>query len=249
MNKKIFYLAILSFALIISSCKLDNYESPSSSVYGKIIDQDGKPVQSDPSGQGVKIIYIEKGDFASPDKQSMNLKADGTFTKGLIFPGTYDVVIRDANFPNLDTLKNFVVNDGANELNFSVQPYVYVTNLTIAKAGTLINAKFNLKTIGSNVAGVERVQLFSYIDPIVGFGAKFSTQPSTAGLLVLNKVPLTTETFTLSIDLALQGNTFTKYPTSTKFWFRVGALVRKSDASTGSNPKWNYSEPVQLSIN
>lgn len=249
MNKKIFNLAILAFALTISSCKLDNYDGPTSSIYGKIIDQDGVPVQSDPSGQGVKITYIQKGNYASPDKQSMNIKSDGTFTKGLIFPATYDVVIRDANFPNVDTLKNFIVNTGANELNFTVQPYVYVTNLTISKTGTLITATFNLKTIGSNVVGVERVQLFSYIDPIVGFGAKFAIQPSTAGLLVLNKVPLTTETFTLSIDLAIQGNTFTKYPTSTLFWFRVGALVRKTDATAGSNPKWNYSAPIQLAIN
>src|SRR6476646_6746780 len=102
MNKKIFNLVLLSFALAISSCKLDNYDGPTSSIHGKIVDQDGQLVHSDASGQGVRITYIEHGNFTSPDKQSMGLRTDGTYQKGLLFPGTYDIVIRDANFPNPD---------------------------------------------------------------------------------------------------------------------------------------------------
>lgn len=249
MKKHITILYLLSFILIFSACEVDNYDPPAATIFGKITDQDGEPVQSDPTGQGVKIIYIQQGDFTSPDKQGINLKTDGTFEKGLIFPGVYDVVIRDANFLNIDTVKNFVVTNGRNQLDFSVQPYIKVTNLNISKNGTMVTARFKLKTIGSNVVGVDKIQLFSYLDKLVGFGAKFSMTPSTAGSLTLNRVPGVAEEFTLSFDLALQGDTFSKYPTATKFWFRVGALVRKADASPGSNPKWNYSEPVQLAIN
>lgn len=249
MKRNYKYLIIIANILLIASCKLDNYTPPSATIYGTITDQDGQQVQSDASGQGVKIIYVERGNFSSPSAQSINLKPDGSFEKGQIFPGTYDLSIRDANFQNQDTVRNFVVNSGRNELNFKVQAYIKVTNLSIVKNGNLVVAKFNLKTLGNNSMRVDKLQLFGYIDPIVSFGSQFGIQPVNANIQTLSRAPGVNEQFTLQIDLSLQGNTFTKYPTSTKFWFRVGALVLKADATAGSNPKWNYSEPVQLAIN
>ena len=76
---------ILSSLLIFSACEVDNYDPPAATMFGKITDQDGEPVQSDPTGQGVKIIYIQQGDFTSPDKQGINLKTDGTFEKASFF--------------------------------------------------------------------------------------------------------------------------------------------------------------------
>lgn len=249
MRNNIFSLVMAGVCLVTSSCRVDNYNPPSATIFGAVTDAEGQPVQSDVSGQGVKIIYVENGNFSSPSTQSINLKTDGSFEKGLIFPGSYKVTIRDANFPNVDTLKTFTVSPGRNELKFNVQPYVKITNVNVEKNGNSIVAKFNLKTAGNNVTRVERVQLFTYIDKSVGFGAQFGIQPANSNVLVLNKAPGLNEQFTLQIDLSQQGNTLSKYPTATKFWFRVGALVLKADATAGSNPKWNYSEPIQLAIN
>jgi len=247
--KRNIFLILPFICFLFFSCELDNYDGPDAAIFGKIIDQDGEAVQSDPSNQGVSITYIENGDFASPEKQSMRLMTDGTYRNDLVFSGTYDIVIRDANFLDTDTLKNYVIKPGDNELNFAVQPYVKITNLNIAKTGSSVVAKFKLKTLGNNVTRVDKIQLFAYLDKIVGFGTKFTTVPSTAGLITLTRAPGLEEEFTLDLDLSKQGDTFSKYPTSTKFWFRVGALVLKADASVGSNPKWNYSEPVQLAVN
>lgn len=249
MKRNIRILLPILACLFLFSCELDNYDAPNSSIFGKIIDQDGEAVQSDASGQGVTITYIEKGDFTSPVRQAMRLMTDGTYRNDAVFSGTYDIVIRDANFLNIDTLKNYVINPGKNELDFTVQPYIKITNLKLEKVDNKVVAKFNLKTLGNNATRVDRIQLFAYLDKVVGFGAKFTTVPSTAGLLVLNKAPGIDEEFMLDLDLSTQGDTFSKYPTSTQFWFRVGALVVKADASAGSNPKWNYSEPVQIAVN
>lgn len=247
MNKKIFNIAALAVMFIISSCEIDNYSKPEASIFGRIIDQDGDNVQSDVSAQGTKIIYFEKGNFAAPERQAITPKIDGTYEKGLLFPGVYDIIVRDANFRNLDTLKNYQINAGRNELNFTVQPYIKVRDLNISKNGNFIVAKFKLSTPGSTTTRVASTQLFSYLDRVVSIGSRFATQPANAGLLTLNRIPGANEEFTLQIDLSLQGDLFSKYPTATKFWFRVGALVVTADA-TGT-PRWNYSEPIQLAIN
>ncbi|WP_304064451.1 DUF3823 domain-containing protein [Pedobacter glucosidilyticus] len=247
MNKKIFNLILLAVVMMVSSCEIDNYDQPEAIIFGRIIDQDGENVQSDVSAQGTKIIYFEKGNFAAPERQAITPRIDGTYERGLIFPGFYDIVVRDANFRNLDTLKNYEIKAGRNELNFTVQPYIKVRDLSIVKNGNLIVAKFKLSTPGSTTTRVASTQLFSYIDKVVSIGTRFATQPTNAGLLALNRIPGADEEFTLQIDLSLQGNLFSKYPTATKFWFRVGAVVVTADA-TGT-PKWNYSEPIQLAIN
>jgi spore maturation protein CgeB len=242
--KSLFYFSLCIVLLFTFSCKLDNYAPPSASVFGKIVDSTGTAIQSDISGSGVKITYIEMGDFASPTKQSMGLKGDGTYRNDMMFPGIYNFFIQDANFMNIDTVKNFIVKKGDNEINYIVQPYIKVNVTSIVQVGTMVVATFTMKTLRNNLINVDQVQLFSHIDPVVSFGSKIVN--STA--LSLKRVVGAAEVFTLQIDLSQQSNNFTKYPTETKFWFRVGALVVKTDASVGSTPKWNYSAPIQLSL-
>jgi hypothetical protein len=244
MKNKIFYITLSIVLALVYSCKLDNYDAPSASIFGKIVDTNGEAVQSDVSGLGVKITYIEKGNFESPQKQSMGLKGDGTYRNNMMFPGTYDFFIKDANFLDVDTVKNFVVKKGDNEINFTVEPYIRSSVTSVAQVGTLVVAKFTMKTLFGNLVKVDQVQLFSHVDPVVSFGSKIAN--STA--LSLKRAVGVSEEFTLQMDLSQQSNNFTKYPSGTKFWFRIGALVLKADASAGSTPKWNHSTPVQLSL-
>ncbi|MDP4238458.1 MAG: DUF3823 domain-containing protein [Bacteroidota bacterium] len=242
--KSLFYLSISIVLLFSFSCKLDNYTPPTAAVFGKIVDSAGVAVQSDVSGLGVKITYMEQGNFASPTKQTMGLKGDGTYRNNLMFPGVYNFFIKDANFLNVDTVKNFVIKKGDNELNFIVQPYIKINVTSLTQVGTMVIATFTLKTLHNNLASVDQVQLFSHIDPVVSFGSKLVNSAA----LSVKRVVGATEVFTLQIDLSKQSNNFTKYPIGTKFWFRVGALVKSTDASAGSTPKWNYSAPIQIAL-
>ena len=242
--KSLFYL-LLSIVLLFSfSCKLDNYAMPSAAVFGTIADSTGTGVQSDISGSGVKITYMQQGNYTSPTKQSMGLKGDGTYRNNMMFPGVYNFFIKDANFVNIDTVKNFVIKNGDNEINYIVQPYIKFNVTSITQVGTMVIATFTMKTLHNNLTRVNQVQLFSHIDPVVSFGSNLVKSAA----LTLNRVVGATEVFTLQIDLSQQSNNYTKYPTATKFWFRVGALVVTADASAGSVPKWNYAAPVQLAL-
>ena len=147
-------------------------------------------------------------------------------------------------FWDVDTVKNFVVKNGDNEINFTVEPYIRISITSVTQVGTLVVAKFTMKTLFNNLIKVDQLQLFSHIDPVASFGSKIANSSA----LSLKRSVGVSEEFTLQIDLSQQSNNFSKYPAGTKFWFRVGALVLKADASPGSTPKWNYAEPVQMSL-
>lgn len=252
MKRFVYILFSILMLGALSSCELDNYEGPDAQIHGKIVDKDGNPVYSDATSSGVKIFYYEQGDFTSPLKQSMGLKPDGTYRNDMLFSGVYDFIITDANFVQIDTVKNFTVAPGDNELNFVVEPYVTIKDLTIEQDEYNVVARFKLNTVGNNTGKVGTIQLFAYLDGIVSYGATFSLTPEPSK--VLGKAPNPEKTEVLRIDLTKQGNTFSKYPTETPFCFRVGALIDEGSATAATAtskpaPKWNYSEVVRLKLN
>lgn len=250
------YLYILLSAVMlsgaVSSCGLDNYDGPDAQIHGKIVDKDGNLVPSDVTSSGVKIFFYEHGNYTSPTKQSMGLKSDGTYRNNMMFSGTYDFIITDANFKQIDTVKNFKLNPGDNELNFVVEPYVTIRDFTLEQDEYNVVARFKLSSIGNNTGKVSQIQLFAYLDGVVSFGTTFSLTPVPSK--VLNKVPDPNKEEILRIDLTKQGDTFSKYPTDTPFCFRVGALIDAASATAASPtakpaPKWNYSQVKQIKLN
>lgn len=242
---------LISMLGAVSSCQLDNYDGPDAQIHGKIVDKYGNPVQSDATSSGVKIFYYEHGDFKSPVKQSMGLRPDGTYRNNLFFSGVYDFIITDANFVQIDTVKNFRIKPGDNELNFTVEPYVTIKDLKIEQDEYNVVARFKLNSVGDNTGKVSTIQLFAYLDGIVSYGATFSLTPEPSK--VLGKKPNPEKEEVLRIDLTKQGNTFARYPTETPFCFRVGALIDAGSATAATAtgkpaPKWNYSEVVRLKL-
>lgn len=250
---KRFVYILLSILMLgaASSCQLDNYDGPDAQIHGKIVDKDGNPVPSDATSSGVKIFYYEHGDFTSPLKQSMGLKPDGTYRNNMLFSGVYDFIITDANFVQIDTVKNFRIKPGDNELNFVVEPYVTIKDLTIEQDEYNVVARFKLNSVGNNTGKISTIQLFAYLDGIVSYGATFSLTPEPAK--VLGKAPNPEKEEVLRIDLTKQGETFSRYPSDTPFCFRVGALIDETSATAASAtgkpaPKWNYSQVVRLKL-
>lgn len=254
MKNFIHYIFLIVSALALVSCELDNYDGPDAQIHGKIVDRDGNLIPSDATWSGVKIHYYEQGDFTSPVKQALGLKPDGTYRNDMMFSGTYDFIITDANFAQIDTIFNYEVKPGDNTLDFTVDPYVTIKDLSVTQEGTNVIARFKMETIGNNTGKVDQIQLFAYLDKIVSIGAMFSLSPNNVAVKTIGRAPDPDEEFVLSFDLSNQGNTFSKYPTDTPFCFRVGALIDKWSASPASptaspNPKWNYSNVVSMKLN
>jgi hypothetical protein len=231
-RKNIFILLFL-IAVFISCGKIDNYDAPNGGVYGKVTDLiTNEGIQTEePNGFNVKLF--EKGGLMNTPIVFSG-KPDGTYENKWIFQNEYKVLpVEGAFFPITDTA---VVQVGKHtEVNFSVVPYVAVTNVTVTPGVNKVTAVYN----------IARSQV----------GGKISTRKTLVSRVttVNNTVnDLSTSTTTTSItDVTLLATTFTDVVTGTTafplvsgktYWVRVGVLA------TNSLSRYNYSKVFQVTI-
>lgn len=222
--KKWFIIAVVLFA----SCKLDQYDAPNASIHGVVRDVNGGALIQQDVEAGSKIIYREHG-FQNPEEQQMIFKENGEYRNNLMFPGRYDFYFNESNFVKPDTLKSYFVKAGDNTLDFTVQPYIRVSSVTIAKTGNEIVATFTITPTVTN--NVKQIGLFGHIDRIVG--NQFALQRATRNIDAASKDTPVTYTLKLSTNGFTAGTTY---------YFRVGALIDVANA------KYNYAPSVTITI-
>lgn len=229
MKTTILYLKItILFALFVSACDLDNYDSPNASFFGAIIDEDtGQPILQDLI-QGSEIDIVELG-FETTTTQVLRFKTDGTFRNDAMFAGTYTVRPNRGNFFLLP--EETIDIKGKTEHTFRTKPYIRIKDVDISfdeKRGK-VNASFKLERLSDNA--VDKVVLLTDLNPNVAMGMR--TQTVTVN--VARKVDAD-EVMTVSMP--------TMDLTSGKdYYFRVGALTAGI-----SQAKHNYCEAVRLHI-
>ncbi|MRG45278.1 DUF3823 domain-containing protein [Chitinophaga sp. SYP-B3965] len=219
---------IIVSAVLFASCELDQFDPPSATIHGSLKDVNGGALIQQDIEAGSKIIYREYG-YQNPEEQQMIFKETGEYRNNLVFPGQYDIYFNESNFVKPDTLKSYTIKSGDNILDFTVQPYIRVSNVTIAKSGNEIVATFTITpTVANNV---KQIGLFGHIDRIVG--NQFAVQRATQNIDAASKdVP---KTYTLKFST----NGFTAGKT---YYFRVGALIDVANA------KYNYAPSVTITI-
>lgn len=223
---------ILSTILIILCCtacsKPDNYDGPNAAIKGLVKDgKSGALIEQDIEG-GSKIIIKELG-FANPVEQQLIFKVNGEYQNNLVFANKYDIYFNESNFVKPDTLKNYEIRPGQNNLDFIVQPYIRVTDVSIEKTENQVVANFTITpTVDDKV---QEIGLFGHIDRIAG--AKISLQRQTLAMDISSKdIPITCR-------LTLSANGFTA---GQAYYFRVGALINIPNA------KYNYAPAVRLTM-
>lgn len=98
--KKYLYLLLLFVPLVVASCSKDNYDEPQETFYGKIVDKaTGKPFQTAPGGEGVRIRMMEYSWSENPLPYDFYAKMDGTFNNTKVFAGEYGVTPSGAFVP------------------------------------------------------------------------------------------------------------------------------------------------------
>ena len=233
MIRKYIILFMLISGLLSACGEIDNYEFPNGGIYGKITDlMTNEGLQTEqPNGFNIKLF--EKG-YPLNSPITFSGKIDGTFENVLIFQNEYKVLpVEGAFFPITDTA---VVQIGAKtEVNFSVMPYLAVTNVTVTPGTNQVTVVYN----------IARNQV----------GGKISTRKS-----VLSRVPTcsnatndlnkTTSTTAIS-DATLLATTFTDVIAGTtafplvsgkKYWVRVAVLA------TNSLNRYNYSKIFEVTM-
>ena len=155
---------ILSMVAIFFSCnKVDNYPSPSDTIYGKLTDLiTNESLQSEePNGFSIKL-FENGGNINSPIVTQG--KSDGTYENAMLFKNEYKVIPCEGAFFPLDTA---IVQVGARtEANFNVIPFLAVTNVTVSTATGTVDAVYNIarSRVGDKI--VERKTLVSSIPTV-----------------------------------------------------------------------------------
>ncbi len=222
------YIALMILPLFFVSCELDNYDGPNASIYGSVKDVNGGALIEQDIDNGTKIIYKELG-FENPAEQQMIFKVNGEYRNNMVFAARYDIYFNETNFVKPDTLKSYEIKKGENVLNFTVQPYIRISNVSITKSGSEIVATFTVTpTVASNV---KQIGLFGHIDPIAG--NQFALQKKTQDINAASKD--TPVTYTLK--LATSG-----FKAGQEYYFRVGGLIDVANA------KYNYAPSIKIMI-
>jgi hypothetical protein len=228
MKRKYIFILLFLITLFNSCGEIDNYDAPDGGIYGKLMDlitNDGLQTEA-PNGFNVKLF--EKGGMMNTPI-TFSGKPDGTFENAFIFQNEYKVLpVEGAFFAVLDTA---VVQVGERtEVNFSVMPFLAVTNVTVTAGTGSVTAVYNISRsqVGGKIS--TRKTLVSRVPTVNNTTNDFSKSTSTTSI---PDVTLLATQFTDVVTGLTSGKTY---------WVRVGALA------TNTLSRYNYSKVFQVTI-
>lgn len=226
--KRINIYSLITLITIFSSCKkIDNYASPNGDIYGKVIDNITKEGLQTEEPLGFTLQLFEKGgSMNSPI--SFDGKPDGTYENANVFQGEYKVIpTQGAFFPVIDTTDIKI--GGRTEVNFTVTPFLAVTNVSVQPGAGEITTSYNIvrSQIGDKIS--ERETLISKIPTVSNVVFDFE---------------LVSDLTTVS-DNDILSNQFTDTITNlTSGIYYVRIAVRTSNALN----KFNYSKVFEVTV-
>lgn len=237
MIRKNIFILLFSVAAFFSCSKIDNYKAPDGDVYGKLTDlMTTEGIQTEePNGYNIKMF--EKG-WSMSTPITFSGKPDGSFENALVFKDSYKILPVDGPFfPITDTA---VVQVGSRtEVNFSVMPFVSVTNVTVTPGTNNVTLIYN----------IARSQVGPKITTRKSMLSKVSTCNNTT-----NNLTATTSTSGIA-DVTLLDTKFTDVITGTTafplvsgktYWVRIGVLA--SGSGYNSLNRYNYSKTIQITM-
>lgn len=251
MKNSYFLIILLTVLLIgVTSCelfKIDNLPGPDAQVYGSIKDNVGGGLIETDMVNGSVIGAYELGEYASnPELSNWLIKENGTYRNNLVFSNEYKIDFISCNFyPH--TINNVEIKPGANEINFNVDPYLRIKNLSIThdSPNNRILATFNIEG-GKSTVKLASMELYVFTDMHVGEYIKKTLSAGT-GQFKQSFSPAATidpsTQYTLSIDLVANKSVF---PHNRNYYFRVGAKASETGVGTIRS---NYAPYVVIPLN
>ena len=138
--KNIFYLIFGAALLSLASCqKIDNWDEPGARLYGNVIDSyTGTNLLMDNNDWQIRIVdrtWEKMNPGAVAQYQTLAVMKDGVYNNSKLFSGTYDMLPYDGPFWPVDTVKAVVL-EKETQQDFTVTPYLQVTDLNATLVGT-----------------------------------------------------------------------------------------------------------------
>jgi hypothetical protein len=232
--------------LIGNSCKkVDNYDGPTETLKGSIIDAGTKQnVQSEVSGDngsGTRIKLLEISWSDTPTPLYLATKQDGTYINTKVFAATYKMIAEGAFVPmdlaGNDQTKTIDVKGGTTAVDFTVEPFLRVdwVGQPVINADGSVSVQVTVTRGTSNPSFQQNIiNLALFVCPYeyVGnnnYDSRYSNVLTYSG--------------TTGNAIAGQTITLTSKPLPKKDWFlRVGSRI-----AYGTN-RYNYSTVQMVTI-
>ncbi|WP_276371772.1 DUF3823 domain-containing protein [Chryseolinea sp. H1M3-3] len=267
LSSYILLLALFPF----SSCslfELDNYEEPTETLQGEVVDSEtGEPVLTDHGSEGIRVRLTELswGDNVTPNPDFFCMP-DGKFQNTKVFKGTYNVridgpfipLIRedDRGVPLADETQTVDIQAVTN-VKFEVQPFLKIEWVA---APEVVNGKVRAKVRVTR--GVTEEDFRAKVEPMGGYSNSFLnvtdiqlfiSYSSTVGYRARDERWSSVLEYSGSTFNALLGETITiesngTIPSGRAVFIRAAARINYDTPRGSGTRRWNYNEAKQLLI-
>jgi len=269
--KRIAFYFLFCGLFSFSSCslfELDNYDAPSETLKGEVVDiATGEPVLTDQGSEGIRVRLTELswGENVTPNPDFYCM-SDGTFQNTKIFKGRYNIridgpfipIIREdeRGVPIADETQNIEIK-GTTVVRFEVQPFLKVewvgepsvTNgkikpkVRVTRAVSEADFKAKIEPMGgysSSFLNVTDIQLFVSYSSSVGYRARDDRWSS--------KIEYSGSSFNALLGQIVTIESNGTIPSGRTVFVRAASRINYDTPKGSGTRRWNYSEPVQVII-
>ena len=220
--KKIGIIALLFASMSLVSCDLfemDNYESPSETIHGAVVDAEtGDSIRTDQGSEGIRVrlTQLDYSENAShnPDFYCM---MNGSFQNTKVFEGIYNVRV-DGPFIPLVKVTRGISRD---EFKSYIEP---------------------MGNYDESYPNVTDIQLFVSYSSSVGYRARDDRWSSSIEYSGDSFEPL------LGTPVTIRSTKGQVIPSGRHVFVRAAARINYDTPMGSGTRRWNYSEPMEVMI-
>lgn len=247
MIKHILTLLLFSTVLMSACSDWDNYEGPSQTLRGEIIDKNtGETVQTEIGGGGIRIKMMELSWSDNPTPYEFFAMQDGTFNNTKIFEGEYNIepqgpfvpLVRKDDEGNIikDESKTVEVS-GVTEVDFEVEPFLNIELMSEPEVADDTSSFSVQAKVTRGTSNPDFQQDLTDIYLFVNHSSKYVGNNNYDAAL---SPRLRSRQANPAVDsvITLTAPNFGGLDGKRTYYFRVGAKI---DASVAGQQRFNYS--------
>lgn len=201
------YKYIKTFAIMIgvlsfTACSKDNYEAPTSSLFGQIIDvETNEPIpQQSINGGTLRLFQTDLVD--NPTSINSTFQTDGSYSNSMLFDGNYKAVI-DGPFFYDDTI--YVDVRGNKEQNLHARAYLHVNTEVFNVTSTSATVKVSMR-LGKDNNEQKIARVAAVIGTTNSLDINFFSQRELINTEAIENSEITSSTYEYTFE-GLQPNT------------------------------------------
>lgn len=266
------YIIMTVSLMAAASCslfQLDNYEAPSETLRGEVIDvATGEPVLTDQGSEGIRVRLIETSWEGNVTPLDFYCRPDGTFQNTKLFEADYNVCVdgpflplymEDANgVPVINKTQNIHLK-GEKFLTFEVQPFLKVELdespmvtggvITARVKVTRAVSKEDFKTVvmqsgeyKDSYQNMTDIQLFVSYSSTCGYRARDDRWS--------NAIEYEGSAFEPSFgeNIVITSNPKNPIPSGRTVFIRAAARINYDTPAGSGTRRWNYSDILEVVI-